>query len=113
MEPVLDMIIRNIDHSYHPSFSSVTDLKKYYKGDKELPAIDFNTYTLIVGQQRMSRSAYYTDKLTVRNGYNCVVVDLYVKSAGNSNNVITNMYYWSLCSKFYAKNVMVNINLQE
>ena len=93
--------------------NSVTDLKKYYKGDKELPAIDFNTYTLIVGQQRMSRSAYYTDKLTVRNGYNCVVVDLYVKSAGNSNNVITNMYYWSLCSKFYAKNVMVNINLQE
>ena len=89
--------------------NSKQELEKYYDGERELPAIDFNAYTLVVGQQLMSHSSCYAEKFTIRRGYNCVVLNLYVNSADSHFDVVTNMYYWGLCSKFYAKNVMVNI----
>lgn len=93
--------------------NSKQELEKYYEGERELPAIDFNAYTLVVGQQRMGYSRCYAEKFTLRRGYNCVVLNLYVNSPDSHYDVITNMYYWGLCSKFYAKNVTVSISQQK
>ena len=48
--------------------NSKQELEKYYDGERELPAIDFNAYTLVVGQQRMSHSSCYAEKFTIRKG---------------------------------------------
>lgn len=93
------------------AINSMDELRKVYMGKKELPAIDFGEKTLFIGQQRMAHSSYYAKKIEIHKKAGGVVLDVYVAEPDAWYNVVSNMYFWCLCSKINSRNVEANIIL--
>ena len=90
--------------------NSQQELADIYVGKKKLPEIDFDKYTLIIGQQIMPYRGFYIAKKKLSNGDNGLILNLYAK---NDRELLPcasqNLYFWGLYPKLSQKMVSVNV----
>ena len=89
--------------------NSQQELADIYVKKKKLPEIDFEKYTLIIGQQIMPYLGFYVAKKKLSLGDNGLILNLYAK---NDNDVLPcalqNLYFWGLYPKQSQKTITVN-----
>lgn len=88
--------------------NSDDELRSIYTGKEQLPAIDFESYTLIIGQ-KLSNNVYQNlDKQSFYERDGVTYLDLYF-----SGDIVLPMLayfnYWGLYPKFSNKGITVNI----
>ena len=90
--------------------NSRQELAEIYQGEKELPEIDFDKYTLIIGQQIMPYHGFYVAQKDLSAGDNGLVLTLYAR---NDDELLScahqNLYFWGLYPKLSQKMVSVNV----
>lgn len=88
-----------IEESRVHVINSRQELADIYQGDRELPEIDFGSYTLIVGQVRVGYKSYLVEKQLTSDD-DGLHLYLHVR---NDNEVFectnSNRYYWALYPK--------------
>jgi len=90
--------------------NSRQELADVYQGKKELPAIDFNKYTLIIGQQNMPYLGFFVAKKVLLKGDNGLILNLYTKNEEELLScAIQNLYFWGIYPKLSQKTISVNI----
>jgi len=89
--------------------NSSEELKKLVPPSIELPPVDFDNYTLVIGQQVLPTSSYYVIKQAVSVESERVVLNLTVKIPESSYQAFTYMYHWGLFPKFSANTINVNV----
>ena len=109
-------IIDPVDHDGMPIMENMVyiinsqqELADIYIGKKKLPTIDFDKYTLIIGQQIMPGRGFYVVKKELLAGDNGLILNLYTK---NDHELIPcasqNLYFWGLYPKLSQKTITVN-----
>ena len=85
--------------------NSLEELKSIYSGKKEIPYIDFDKYTLVIGQKVMPDFYHpeYKQELEFRN-HRCDL-NLYVPDYGSGIKAIQHFYYWAFYPKFYTEGI--------
>ena len=88
--------------------NSYDDLKAIYTGKEQMPSIDFESYTLIIGQ-KLSNNVYQNlDKQSFYERDGVTYLDLYV-----SGDIVLPMFvyynYWGLYPKMNKRDINVNI----
>ena len=90
--------------------NSRQELAEIYQGEKELPEIDFDKYTLSIGQQIMPYHGFYVAQKDLSAGDNGLVLTLYAR---NDDELLIcahqNLYFWGLYPKLSQKTVSVNV----
>lgn len=90
--------------------NSNTELEQLYSGDKELPEIDFDKYTLLIGWV-LEPCGYIVEKQTIDVADEAIVVTLTEKrDVDAASGVIAAMYdyyFWKLCDKLPNKKVVI------
>ena len=92
--------------------NSKKELKDIYSGEKELPKIDFQQYSLVIGQVIMPAAGYRCVKQElVRNTINTnLTLNLYVENMFEYNPcIVVPLYYWGLYPKMQLSTVEVNV----
>jgi hypothetical protein len=88
--------------------NSREELADIYLGEKELPDIDFDKYTLIIGQQMMPGFGFYLTKKELTLSNDGLILTLYTR---NDNEVIPDalqhLYFWDLYPKLSQTKVSV------
>lgn len=89
--------------------NSQQELADIYIGKKKLPEIDFDKYTLIIGQQIMPCRGFYVAKKELLADDSGLILNLYAK---NDNEILPcasqNLYFWGLYPKQSQKTITVN-----
>jgi hypothetical protein len=94
--------------------NSKNELSKIYSGEKPLPEIDFQHYTLVVGQIIMPAIGYQCVKqeISYTQKDNNAVLNLYVENIYELNPcMIVPLYFWGLYPKTHLSNIKVNITM--
>ena len=75
------------------------------------PEIDFNLYTLIVGQHQMPNSYYYiVEQNIVESGRSRLILNLRVKLPDDGHwPAFSKLYYWGIYPKLENKTINVNL----
>ncbi len=92
--------------------NSREELQAIYSGDKVLPEIDFQRYTLIIGQRMMPALGYRLIKqeLITNTMDNNPVLNLYVNNIYEYKPaMIAPLYFWGIYSKREITNIKINI----
>jgi hypothetical protein len=76
----------------------------------KLPAIDFNSYTLIIGQHQMAGSGYSVAEQSMIVTQKEIELNLKVDVPEDSFAVICPAYYWGIYPKVKNSPISVNIN---
>lgn len=88
--------------------NSRQELEAIYLGSKELPEIDFNRYTLIIGQQIMPCLDFYLVKKELKASDNGLVLKLYVRNDSEIHSLLKqNLYFWEIYPKLVQKVITV------
>ena len=109
-------IIDPVDHDGMPIMENMVyvinsqqELADIYVGKKKLPEIDFDKYTLIIGQQIMPYCGFYVAKKKLSLGDNSLILNLYAKNDRESLPcAMQNLYFWGLYPKQSQKTITVN-----
>ena len=103
--PILDNIFCVIN--------SRQELEDIYLGEKELPEIDFDKYTLIIGQQIMPYLGFYVSKKEMVLGDYGLVFNLYARHDGKDDELRSTalqfLYYWELFPKLSQSTISFNL----
>ena len=85
------------------------ELLSKYTGVDPFPNVDFNKYTLIVGQEMMPESFYtiLRQELTVKNGK--LTLNIYVPELDGGYSMIQHLFYWGLYPKIQSSSISVKI----
>ena len=90
--------------------NSRQELADVYLGDKELPVIDFDRYTLIIGQQILPYLGFYVAKKELLAGDEGLILHLYARNDGELLPcALQNLYFWGLYPKQSQKTITVNV----
>ena len=90
--------------------NSRQELADIYLGKKELPAIDFDKYTLIIGQQNMPCLGFYVAKKELIAGDKGLILNLYARNDDELLACATqNLYFWGLYPKQSQKTITLNV----
>ena len=93
--------------------NSREELADIYLGEKELPEIDFDKYTLILGQQIMPYLGFYVGKKELVKGEDTLILNLHARHDSRSDENLPTMlqilYFWGLYPKQIQKNITVNV----
>ncbi len=108
-----DFFINTQEYNIQKNVCCVINDKKglegIYYGEKVLPEIDFEKYTLIIGVERMPHLSYKLAKkeLIICNGY--LLFNLYVSEPKDRYHptAILSMFYWGLYPKVEDKEIVV------
>lgn len=92
--------------------NSLEELKRIYRGDKEIPKIDFERYTLVLGQMINPDAFYPVLRQELKFNDNKCHLTLYVPELNevNLNGVSYKtqyLYYWALYPKFNTAGITV------
>lgn len=87
--------------------NSLEELKSIYKGNVEIPEIDFERYTLVIGQEILSDFNYPVYKQDLMFSDHKCHLTLYVPDFDLENNTTQYFYYWALYPKFYTEGISV------
>ena len=90
--------------------NTLEGLKSIYSGGNQIPKIDFEKYTLIIGQHIMPASGYIIEKQEMVLRDNIPVLNLIVNNKYEYKPTLyTPLYFWGVYPKLYKSNVDVNI----
>ena len=103
-----------MDDYYHNNevhvINSRQELADLYVGEKELPAIDFDKYTLIIGQQIMPGLGYYIRKRKLVMEEDGLVLTLNARNDGEAIALaLQHLYFWGLYPKLPQDRITVNV----
>lgn len=92
--------------------NSIQELKSIYKGDKDLPEIDFKRWTLVIGQMVEPDAFYPVFKQELKFKDNKCQLTLYVPELDEVNLKGVSyktqyLYYWALYPKFNTAGISV------
>ncbi len=80
--------------------NSRQELADLYVGEKELPAIDFDKYTLIIGQQKMPSLGFYIVKKELEPKENGLQLTIYARNDSELlSTMIQRLYFWGIYPK--------------
>ena len=89
--------------------NSQQELADIYVGKKKLPEIDFDKYTLIIGQQIMPYCGFYVAKKELLADDSGLILNLYARNDRESLPCASqNLYFWGLYPKLSQKTITVN-----
>ena len=74
-------------------------LSDVYIGEKPLPQLDFENYTLIIGRQCLGGGPDYLDSVYLQVSDNSCVLTIHVSEPRWSYAAVYNMYFWGLFPK--------------
>lgn len=90
--------------------NSQSDFQLAYTGDKKLPEIDFDKYTLIIGKDWASNSSYQLQDVQLYDNGKQYILDIdimhYVWSG--AYEAIQNLFYWKVYPKLDKKEIILN-----
>ncbi len=94
--------------------NSSREFREIYSGEKDLPKIDFNRYTLIIGKVRMPESFFYVTRqyVTINNNDAVLNLDIAPVSREGSWPALSTLYFWGLYSKLSVEKVHINKNIR-
>ena len=102
-----------ISENFFYVINSRQELANIYLGDKELPEIDFDKYTLIVGQQIMPFLGFYVGKKELVADNDRLVFNLYARHDSNDDSLLSlalqHLYFWAVYPKLSQKTIEVNV----
>lgn len=89
--------------------NNLQELRNVYRGNQEIPNIDFGRYTLVLGQM-VEPDAYYPvlrKNLEFRD--NKCQQNLYIPKLEGEYTIAQPLYYWALYSKFRTEGISTKI----
>ena len=90
--------------------NSMNELRRHVSSTSvELPDIDFNSYTLIIGQQQMSGTGYRLIDQSLVVGSRMLELTLTVEVPEGSFTIICPLYFWGLFPKLPRRSINVNV----
>ena len=93
--------------------NSPQELANNYWGKKELPEIDFDKYTLIVGQLMMPFDGFYIGKKELVAVNDRVVFNMYARNDCEDDDILSlvvqPLYFWGLYPKLLQKDISLNL----
>jgi len=76
-----------------------------------LPTIDFEFYTLVIGQHQMSGTGFFViDQNLIVESEN-IKLNINIQRPESSYTVICPLYFWGVYPKFQTKNKSIDVNL--
>lgn len=87
--------------------NNLNELKSIYCGDKELPELDFNKYTLIIGQKVMPKVFYPVLSQELEFFDKKCELKLHVPALTAENKTDLPLYYWALYPKLKTEDISV------
>ena len=97
------------DESQCLVINSTDELLSKYTGIDTFPDIDFNKYTLIVGQEMMSMSFYVIHRQELALIGDNLILNLYIPKKEGGYCAIQHLFYWGLYPKIHASKITVKI----
>lgn len=89
--------------------NNIEELNKIYCGDRELPFIDFEHYTLVIGQKITPNAFYPVLKQNVEFRDKKCQLNLYVPNFNVDNTTFKYFYFWALYPKFRTDGISTKI----
>ena len=89
--------------------NSTEELKTHYLGDYPFPELDFERYTLIVGQKMMPESYYTVLRQELISFGDELRLNVYVPKLDGAYTAFQNLFYWGLYPKVQSSNITVKI----
>lgn len=93
--------------------NSLQELKSIYCGDKEYPELDFDKYTLVIGQKVNPDAFYPVLKQDLTFLDNKCLLNIYVPDFKELNTTNVPFYYWALYPKFNTEGINVGFIREE
>ena len=90
-------------------FNKKEDLDIHFSGDASFPDIDFDNYTLIVGQEIMQEAFYSVLHQELYNEEGKLKLYVYVPQLEGGYAMIQHLFYWGLFPKMRSSNISVKI----
>ena len=89
--------------------NSMEELKSLYKGEKELPVIDFNSQTLVIGQRVMPHLGYTLQKQYIKEYDGSLLLFLHIKCEPSDfyPTMLMKLYYWGIYPKINKTTITV------
>ena len=103
---------KNVGEEICKIVNSRKEFEDIYSGDKILPEIDFQQYTLVIGQIIMPVWGYkcITQKIVSATMDNSPIIDLYIENTYELNPaVLWPLYFWGIYPKMNLSNLKINI----
>lgn len=92
--------------------NSLEEFKAVAPPSVELPGIDFDKYTLIIGQHWMGDPGYSFEKQAVDTESDKMTLNLvYKRMEGAHPAIVTTFYFWGLYTKLPEKTLTVNTTI--
>ena len=81
----------------------------HVSGDASFPDIDFDNYTLIVGQEIMPKAFYSVLRQELYSAEDKLILYVYVPQIESGYAMIQHLFYWGLFPKMHSSNISVKI----
>ena len=91
------------------AINSSDELLSKYTGTDPFPTIDFNKYTLIVGQEMMPKSFYNVLRQELISEGDELRLNVYVPQLGEAYTAFQHLFYWGLYPKLHSSKIAVTI----
>ena len=111
--PRSDVFFVNDDDNKCLAINSTGELKKIMHSNVELPAIDFNSNTLIIGQQTMMTTSFSVFDQSLDIESKKISLNLIVKIPEGSYSALSKLYHWGLYPKLPKTKIHVNVIYKE
>jgi hypothetical protein len=93
------------------TINSLNELKAILPPSAELPEIDFDKYTLIIGQHIVGGTGHTLNLQNINIEPDKTTINLVVKKPEAMYTIMSPLYYWGVYPKFSGINIVVNITL--
>lgn len=113
-QPKVEFNFREIDYDETECFliDSKEDFEAVAPPAVELPAIDFEKYTLLIGQHQLGNPGYILEKQAIDTESDKMTLNLvYSSMEGASATAVTTFYFWGLYSKLPHKTIDIHIRI--
>ena len=97
------------DNSQCFVFNKKEDMDIHFSGDASFPDIDFDNYTLIVGQEIMPKAFYSVLRQELYSAEDKLILYVYVPQIESGYAMIQHLFYWGLFPKMHSSNISVKI----
>ena len=90
--------------------NSQSDFHLAYTGDKKLPEIDFDKYTLIIGKDWASNSSYQLQDVQLYDNGKQYILDIDIMHFvwSGAYEAIQNLFYWKVYPKLDKNEIILN-----
>jgi len=89
--------------------NSMEELEAVYQGGKEIPAINFNQYTLVLAKVVVSDTSWNIQTTELETLDSSYLLKVFVKSSGSGLQAYTCRYSWNLYPKLNSTSIQLEV----